>query len=66
MAVQGLTVIFLVGEAVLQVSDGAVIIGQLVVVEAIGELYDPASFGLEFGFQLPEAVGARPMCGGER
>lgn len=55
LAVQGLTVLILAGEALLQVSDGVEIIGQLAVVEPIGELYGPAAFGLEFGSQLPEA-----------
>ena len=57
-AVQGLPVLFLTGEAFFQIGDGTEVIGLITAVEAIGELGDPATFGLEFSSKFPEAGGA--------
>jgi hypothetical protein len=52
LAVQGLAAAFLGREAFLKVGHGKGVVGLVAGVEAIGELGDPAGFGLEFGAEL--------------
>jgi ABC-type uncharacterized transport system permease subunit len=52
LAVQGLAAAFLGREAFLKVGHSKGVVGLVAGVEAIGELGDPAGFGLEFGAEL--------------
>jgi hypothetical protein len=59
LALQGFLARFLGGEALLQIGNREGVIGFIGGVQALGELGDPAGFGLELGAELPEGGAAR-------
>lgn len=63
LALQGLAARFLSREGLLEIGDGAGVLGLVIGVEPFGQLGDPAGFGLELSAQLPEGGAACGLLG---